>query len=140
MPIRPEDVPSDPARLAAMVLALDAEDESLRAIVRTLKDLLFGARSEKAVVIDVDQLPLDLADLAIDATPPAPPANDEGVRKVDRPRRPVEPHALSLEDLSLPIQRDVPRELGDRDMGDERGCGHATLDQAGRAFGLDNRS
>ena len=59
MPIRPEDVPSDPARLAAMVLALDAENESLRAIVRTLKDLLFGARSEKAVVIDVDQLPLD---------------------------------------------------------------------------------
>jgi hypothetical protein len=33
MPIRPEDVPSDPARLAAMVLALDAENESLRAIV-----------------------------------------------------------------------------------------------------------
>src|SRR4051794_32343865 len=89
MSIRPEDVPSDPARLAAMVLALDAENESLRAIVRTLKDLLFGARSEKAVVIDVDQLPLDLADLAIDATPPAPPANDEGVRKVDRPRRPA---------------------------------------------------
>ena len=43
MPIRPEDVPSDPARLAAMVLALDAENESLRAIVRTLKELLFGA-------------------------------------------------------------------------------------------------
>ena len=43
MPIRPEDVPSDPARLVAMVLALDAENESLRAIVRTLKDLLFGA-------------------------------------------------------------------------------------------------
>src|ERR687884_508702 len=63
MPIRPEDVPSDPARLAAMVLALDAENERLRAIVRTLKDLLFGARSEKAAVIDVDQLPLDLEDL-----------------------------------------------------------------------------
>src|SRR3982751_83313 len=33
MPIRPEDVPSDPARLVAMVLALDAENERLRAIV-----------------------------------------------------------------------------------------------------------
>src|SRR3954451_7487516 len=87
MPIRPEDVPSDPARLAAMVLALDAENESLRAIVRTLKDLLFGARSEKAVVIDVDQLPLDLADLANDAPPPAPPATEEDVGKGDRPRR-----------------------------------------------------
>ena len=45
MPLRPEDVPSDPARLVAMVLALDTENERLRAIVRTLKDLLFGARS-----------------------------------------------------------------------------------------------
>src|SRR5215210_3622013 len=86
MPIRPEDVPSDPARLVAMVLALDAENNSLRAIVRTLKDLLFGARSERAAVIDVAQLPLDLA---VGPTPPPRPANDEGVaeRKVDRPRR-----------------------------------------------------
>src|SRR4029450_4135140 len=91
MPIRPEDVPSDPPRLVAMVLALDAENDSLRAIVRTLKDLLFGARSEKATVIDVAQLPLDLDDLAVGPTPPPPPANDEGgtERKVDRPRRPA---------------------------------------------------
>ena len=37
MSIRPEDVPSDPARLVAMVLALDTENERLRAIVRTLR-------------------------------------------------------------------------------------------------------
>src|SRR4051812_20686477 len=88
MPIRPEDVPSDPARLAAMVLALEAENESLRAIVRSLKDLLFGARSEKAALIDVAQLPLDLDDLAVGTTPPPPPANDEGLatRTGDRPR------------------------------------------------------
>src|SRR3954463_1597552 len=91
MSIRPEDVPSDPARLAAMVLALDTENERLRAIVRTLKDLLFGARSERAAVIDVAQLPLDLEDLAVGPTPPPPPANDEGMaeRKADRPRRPA---------------------------------------------------
>src|SRR3954452_2373369 len=91
MPIRPEDVPSDPARLAAMVLALDTENERLRAIVRTLKDLLFGARSEKAAVIDVAQLPLDLDDLAVGPTPPPRPAHDEGgtERKGDRPRRPA---------------------------------------------------
>src|SRR5215207_9813617 len=90
MPIRPEDVPSDPARLVAMVLALDAENESLRAIVRTLKDFLFGARSERAAVIAIDQLPLDLDDLAVGSTPPPLAANDEGVteRKGDRPRRP----------------------------------------------------
>ena len=35
MPLRPEDVPSDPARLVALVLALDTENERLRAIVRT---------------------------------------------------------------------------------------------------------
>src|SRR3954466_3453192 len=91
MSIRPEDVPSDPARLVAMVLALDTENERLRAIVRTLKDLLFGARSEKAAVIDVAQLPLDLDDLALGPPPPPPPANDEGgtERKGDRPRRPA---------------------------------------------------
>src|SRR4051794_989572 len=91
MPICPEDVPSDPARLAALVLALEAENERLRAIVRTLEDLLFGARSERTAVIDVAQLPLDLDDLAIGPAPPPPPANDERVaeRKGGRPRRPA---------------------------------------------------
>src|SRR4029079_1288111 len=91
MSIRPEDVPSDPARLVAMVLALDTENERLRAIVRTLKDLLFGARSARAAVIDVAPLPLDLDDLAVGPTPPPPPANDEGVaeRKLKRTRRPA---------------------------------------------------
>src|SRR3954451_13795001 len=42
-----------------------------------------------------------------------------------RQGRAVEAHALTLEDLSLPIQRDVPGELEYRDMGDERGRGHA---------------
>src|SRR3954462_8495160 len=91
MPLRPEDVPSDPARLVAMVLALDTENERLRAIVRTLKDLLFGARSERTAVIDVDQLPLDLNDLAVGPNPPPPRANDEGgtAREGGRPRRPA---------------------------------------------------
>src|SRR3954469_9182300 len=91
MPLRPEDVPSDPARLVSMVRALDAGNRTLRASVPTLKDLLFGARSEKAAVIDVAQLPLDLDDLAVGPTPPALPANDEGAPdgKVGRPRRPA---------------------------------------------------
>src|SRR5207245_2596767 len=59
--------------------------------VRTLKDLLFGARSEKAAVIDIAQLPLDLDDLAVGPTPPPRPANDDAgtERKGDRPRRPA---------------------------------------------------
>src|SRR4051794_24758120 len=62
-----------------------------RAIVRTLRDLLFGARSERAAVIAVDQLPLDLDDLAVGPTPPPLAANDEGgtERKLKRPRRPA---------------------------------------------------
>src|SRR3954453_10343177 len=91
MPIRPEDVPSDPARLGAVGVAVDPGHDSLRAIVRPLKDLLFGARSERAAVIDVAQLPLDLDDLAVGPTPPPWPANDEGgtERKLKRPRRPA---------------------------------------------------
>src|SRR3954453_12215330 len=90
MSIRPEDVPSDPARLAAMVLALDTENERLRAIVRTLKGLLFGARSERGAGVGVPQLPLDLDDLAVGPPPPPPPANDDAgtERKLKRPRRP----------------------------------------------------
>src|SRR3954463_12911246 len=91
MPLRPEDVPSDPARLVAMVRALDTENERLRAIVRTLKDLLFGARSERTGGSAAAQLPLDLDDRAVGPPPPPPPANDEGVaeRKLKRPRRPA---------------------------------------------------
>ena len=63
MPIRPEDVPSDPARLAAMVLALDAENERLRAIVRTLKDLeTENARLRRAIAdLTLDKLILQEA-------------------------------------------------------------------------------
>src|SRR6185312_11921711 len=57
-----------------------------------------------------------------------------------RQGRAVEPHTLTGKDLSLPIEWDVPGELEHRDMGDERGRGHATLDEAGRALGLDDRS
>src|SRR3954465_1129469 len=91
MSIRPEDVPSDPARLVAMVLALDTENERLRGIVRTLTDLLFGARSERAAVITLHQLPRFLVDLAVGPTPPPPPANDDDgtERKLKRPRRPA---------------------------------------------------
>src|SRR4051812_8634335 len=111
MSIRPEDVPADPARLAAMVLALDAENERLRAIVRTLKDLLFGARSEKAAVIDVAQLPLDLDDLAVGPPPPPPPANDEGgtERKGGRPRRPAVRNPLGPTASLHQLRRGMPR-------------------------------
>jgi hypothetical protein len=62
MALRLEDLPSDAARLTEMVLSLDAENERLRTIVATFKDMVFGSRSEKAVVVAADQFALDLAD------------------------------------------------------------------------------
>ncbi|MGB9412426.1 MAG: IS66 family transposase [Pseudolabrys sp.] len=78
MAIRPEDLPSDPARLIEMVLSLDAENDRLRAVIDTFKDMVFGARSEKLAAVVADQLALDLADLATDVTLPAA-ANDDHV-------------------------------------------------------------
>lgn len=76
MPLRPEDLPTDPAHLAEMVLAFAAENATLRVTVRTLKDMIFGARSEKLAVVIAGQLPLDFADIEMPAAPPEP-ANDD---------------------------------------------------------------
>jgi transposase len=83
MALRPEDLPSDPARLIEMVLSLDAENDRLRAVISTFKDMVFGSRSEKLSAVVADQLALDLADLATDVTLPAA-ANDDHV-----PSKPV---------------------------------------------------
>src|SRR6202008_2639938 len=76
MAIRPEDRPTDPAPLAEMVLDLDAENEKLRVAMQTLKEQIFGKRSERLAVISADQLALELDDLVTDTTPP-PAANDD---------------------------------------------------------------
>src|ERR1700676_3377588 len=78
MAVRLEDLPSDAARLTEMVLSLDAENDRLRVIIATFKDMVFGSRSEKLAVVVADQLALDLADLATDVTLPAA-ANDDHV-------------------------------------------------------------
>ncbi len=75
MALRPENLPRDPALLAELALALDAENESLRATIASLKGLIFGARSERMAAILAEQLALDLQDLADDVTPS--PANDD---------------------------------------------------------------
>jgi hypothetical protein len=56
MAIRREDLPSDPARLIEMVLSLDAENDRLRTVIDTFKDMVFGARSEKLAAVVADQL------------------------------------------------------------------------------------
>ena len=76
MAIRPEALPTDAAVLTEMVLALDAENEKLRVAMQTLRDMIFGKRSERLVAIVAEQFALELDDLATGVTPPAP-ANDD---------------------------------------------------------------
>src|SRR6266481_192571 len=75
MAIRPGALPTDAAALTEMVLALDAENEKLRVVMQTLKEMIFGKRSERLAVIVAEQLALELDDLETGVTPPAP-AND----------------------------------------------------------------
>jgi transposase len=76
MAIRPDALPTDPAALTEMVLALDAENEKLRVAMQTLKEMIFGKRSERLAVLVAEQLALELRDLQTDATLPVP-ANDD---------------------------------------------------------------
>src|ERR1700689_845747 len=47
MAIRSDALPTDAAALTEMVLALDAENEKLRVAMQTLKEMIFGKRSER---------------------------------------------------------------------------------------------
>ncbi|WP_453955328.1 transposase domain-containing protein [Bradyrhizobium sp. USDA 377] len=79
MALRPEDLPSDPAALAEMVLAFEGENDDLRAEIATLKSLIFGARSERAAIVCAEQIAFDLERTAGSQLP----ANDD---KPDAPR------------------------------------------------------
>ncbi len=81
-----KDLPSDPALLTELALALEAENESLRATVVALKALIFGARSERLSTIGAEQLALDLAEGRGDA--PQSPANDDGAAGEQTGRKP----------------------------------------------------
>ena len=59
-----------------MVLALDAENEKLRVAMQTLKDMIFGRRSERLAVLVAEQFALELGDLETGVTPPEA-ANDD---------------------------------------------------------------
>lgn len=74
MPFRPEDLSRDPAVLTEMALALQGENDALRAEISMLKTLIFGTRSERAVVICAEQLALGLG--GEDAVAPTA-ANDD---------------------------------------------------------------
>jgi len=103
MPLRPENLPADPARLTQMVLELDAENESLRVLVKTLRTALFGAKSERQRPVDPDQIALDLGDLAAAA---AASANDNAAGDGGKPSRP--PRKAAQRNMGA-LPRHLPR-------------------------------
>ncbi|WP_409517545.1 transposase domain-containing protein, partial [Bradyrhizobium sp. WYCCWR 12699] len=84
----PGRFPTDPAALTEMVLALDAQNEKLRVAVQTLKEMIFGKRSERLATLVAEQLALELDDLETSVTPPAA-ANDDApaVKPSDKLRK-----------------------------------------------------
>jgi|SRR5215207_670599 len=88
MAIRSDALPTDAAALTEMVPALDAENEKLRVAMQTLKEMIFGKRSERLATLVAEQLALELDDLETGATPPAA-ANDDApaAKPSDKPRK-----------------------------------------------------
>ena len=86
--MRREALPTDPAALTELVLALDAENEKLRVAMQTLKEMIFGKRSERLAALVAEQLALALGDLETGAMPPVP-ANDDrfAAKPAGRPRQ-----------------------------------------------------
>ena len=79
-----QNTPHDPAHLLALNAALRAENETLRAVVETLKRALYGARSERQLE-PANQLPLGLNDLS---GAPVEPAKLPAPANSNRPARP----------------------------------------------------
>ena len=126
MPLRPEDLSRDPAALAEMALALQGENDALRAENAMLKTLIFGARSERAAVIGAEQLAFGLGQEA-SASPAA--ANDDNVaRPADKARAKARrnigalpAHLPRCEQVIEPSSNSVPL-LRDTDAPDRGRC------------------
>jgi transposase len=86
MTLRSSTPPSDPALLMEWALALEAENESLRATIETLKTLIFGARSERLSTIGAEQLALDLTEGTGDT--PASPVDDDAEETAGAAKKP----------------------------------------------------
>ena len=77
MALRSTPLPSDPALLTELALALEAENETLRTTIVTLKALIFGARSERFAGLGSEQLALDLLDGRAEETRKTAAGNDD---------------------------------------------------------------
>lgn len=86
MSSRTGSLPSDPALLTRMVLALQAENADLRVYADLLRLMIFGAKSEKMAALEPAQIALDLGDLSDIATTGPAAANDDAPGS-DAPQR-----------------------------------------------------
>lgn len=144
--IRPDALPTDPAALTETVLALDAENETLRVAMQTFKDMIFGKRSERLAALVAEQLALELGDLETDVTPPAA-ANDDAaaakppgkpLRKKARRNIGALPKHLPRCEQVLEPEATAPVLPGPASQdrrGRQRGAGHHPGDPAGAADG-----
>jgi len=107
MPLRPEDLPSNPTLLREMVLAFAAENASLRATIQTLKGMVFGSRSEKLDRVAAGQLLLAFADIEIPVTPPPPANDDHGAGPNPRKDRRKQKRNIGALPKHLPVIEDV---------------------------------
>ena len=72
----------------AIKKGLDAENEKLRVAMQTLKEMIFGKRSERLAALVAEQLALALDDLETGAMPPVPANDDRFAGKpASRPRQ-----------------------------------------------------
>jgi transposase len=90
---RTTPLPRDIDELILLVLAKEAENEDLKGQLAALRQMIFGAKSEKLVVLAAEQGLLDLGDIVEVSTPLA--AND------DRPKEPPRTKA------SKPAERNI---------------------------------
>ncbi len=89
MPLRREDLPTDPDQLAELALQLAADNERLRATLQSINTLQFGGKSERLVTLLDGQMTLGLGDLVADASPPpSAAANDDTAARPKLPPRP----------------------------------------------------
>lgn len=75
MAIHPDQFPEERTELIKMLVEMSAEIDTLKAMIDSIKSMTFGSRSERLSALALDQIALDLGDLASDETP-APQAND----------------------------------------------------------------
>lgn len=120
MPPASENLSRDPDLLIAMVAELRAENEHLRALLKTANSLAFGPRSERSCLVMEGQALLDLGDLADeelvpanDEEPPAPASSRTRARRnigalpkhLERIERVVEPTSLACPCCSGALHR-----------------------------------